>query len=318
MANEKQIVGRLETVPIRQAFKGEARDFTTWLESHIEALSDRVGVALSNPQREVDAGDFAVDLVCEDSDGRPVIIENQLEKTNHDHLGKLLTYLVNRDASTAIWIATEPRPEHQKVVDWLNESTPADIAFYLVKVEAVRVGDSPLAPLFTVVSRPDEKAKEMGEKKKEWAERHYKRLDFWKSLLAKALGKTRLFSAISPSRYHWIGAGAGKSGVTFNFAILNKKAQVELYIDHDRETGKGNKAIFDSLHAEQAAIEKDFGEPLSWERLDDGTRACRIAKYFNDGGLAKPDTWPGLQDEMINAMIRLERALKKRLERVQA
>lgn len=313
MANEKQMVGHLKTVPIRQAFKGEARDFTTWLEVHIEALAERIDVVLSNPQREVDAGDFAVDLVCEDGEGRPVIIEKQLEKTNHDHLGKLLTYLVNRDASTAIWIATEPRPEHQKVVDWLNESTPANISFYLVKVEAVRVDDSRLAPLFTVVSRPDEKAKEIGEKKKEWADRHYKRMDFWKSLLTKCGEKTRLFSAISPSRYHWIGIGAGKSGVTFNFTVLNKRASVELYIDHDRETGKGNKAIFDALQADKSGIEKDFGEPLSWERLDNGTRACRIAKVFNDGGLMKPETWSSLQDIMIDAMIRLDRSLRKRL-----
>lgn len=313
MANDKQIVGRLETVPIRQAFRGEARDFTTWMEAHIEALADRIGIALSNPQREVDAGDFAVDLVCEDSEGRPVIIENQLEKTNHDHLGKLLTYLVNRDASTAIWITTEPRPEHQKVIDWLNESTPADISFYLVKVEAVRVGDSPLAPLFTVVSRPDEKAKEIGEKKKEWADRHYKRLDFWKSLLTKCAEKTRLFSAISPSRYHYIGTGAGRSGVSFTFVILNKQGSVELYIDHDHETGKKNKAIFDALLADKIAIEKDFGGPLFWERLDD-RRACRISKIFKEGGLIKPETWPSLQDAMIDGMIKFEKALRGRLE----
>ncbi|HRS00819.1 MAG TPA: DUF4268 domain-containing protein, partial [Candidatus Sumerlaeia bacterium] len=104
---------------------------------------------LSVVQREKEVGEFNVDLLCEDNDGHYVIIENQLERTDHDHLGKLLTYLVNLEASMAIWITSAPRPEHQKVIDWLNESTGENISFYLVKVEATKIGDSPYAPLFT-------------------------------------------------------------------------------------------------------------------------------------------------------------------------
>ncbi len=121
MTEGRELIGRLEIEPIRKVFRKEAQHFTTWLESHIETLSERVGIELSLVQREKTVGDFTVDLLCEDPDGRPVIIENQLERTDHDHLGKLLTYLVNLDASTAIWVTAEPRPAHQKVVDWLNE-----------------------------------------------------------------------------------------------------------------------------------------------------------------------------------------------------
>jgi len=197
------MISRLEIVPIRNVFQKEAQHFTTWLESHIEALSERLGLQLTVVQREKQVGDFNVDLLCEDSNGRPVIIENQLERTDHDHLGKLLTYLVNLDASTAIWITTEPRLEHQKVIDWLNESTAADISFYLVKAEATRIGDSPFAPLFTVLSEPDKQTKEIGEKKKEWAERHVKRFEFWTGLIDRSKDKTKLFSNISPGRYSW-------------------------------------------------------------------------------------------------------------------
>ncbi|OPY13846.1 MAG: hypothetical protein A4E69_01464 [Syntrophus sp. PtaB.Bin138] len=109
-------IGKLEVVSVRKAFPHEALHFTKWLEAHIDALSKRLNISLSVEQREQSAGDFSIDLLCEDGDGKPVIIENQLEKTNHDHLGKLLTYLVNRSASTAIWITTEPRQEHQKVI----------------------------------------------------------------------------------------------------------------------------------------------------------------------------------------------------------
>lgn len=316
MGDTKELVGRLEMVPIRKVFHNEARDFTVWLETHIEALGDRVGIDLSSPQREKEVGDFTVDILCEDGDGHPVIVENQLEKTDHDHLGKFLTYLVNLDARTAIWVSTEPRAEHMKVINWLNESTSEDLAFYLVKVEATRIGESPYAPLFTVLAGPDKQVKRIGEKKKEWAERHHKRLEFWKSLLERCREQTKLFSNISPSRYHWIGTGAGKAGVTFNFAVLSENASVELYIDHDHDEGKKNKAIFDALHAQKDQIEKDYGGTLGWERLDE-KRACRIKQGFDDGGLSPTESWPELQDKMIDAMVRLDKALRRRLAKVQ-
>jgi hypothetical protein len=315
MESPKDLIGRLEMLPIRQVFPKEAQHFTTWLETHIEVLSERVGIPLTVIQREKEVGDFNVDLLCEDSDGKPVIIENQVERTDHDHLGKLLTYLVNLDASTAIWVTSEPRVEHQKVIDWLNESTPADIAFFLVKVEAVRIGQSPFAPLFTILAAPDRQTKEVGEKKKEWAERHTHRHEFWISLLDKCREKTKLFSNISPGRYHWLGTGAGKSGLSFNFVIVMDYGGIELYIDNDKDTGQKNKAIFDALYSEKVSIEREFGAELEWERLDD-KRASRIRKRFMVGGLATPDNWAALQDSMIDAMVRLEKALKPRLARI--
>ncbi len=305
-------ITRMEIVPLRKAFHNEPQNFTTWLETHIEALCDRIGMQLSVVQRENAVGDFNVDLLCEDENSRPVIVENQLERTNHDHLGKLLTYMVNLDAAAAIWITSEPRAEHQKVIEWLNESTPADIAFFLVRVEAIRIGDSPYAPLFTVLVAPDTQTKEIGEKKKEWAERHVNRLEFWTQLLDKAKAKTRLFSGISPGRYGWLGVGAGRSGITFNFVIWKDDGGVELYIDHDRDTGAGNKDIFDKLHSQKAAIEKDFGQELEWERLDD-KRASRIRKRIGFGGLAEPSSWSQLQDEMVATMLKLESALRPRM-----
>ncbi len=315
MTQEREVIPLLEFKPIRQLFKDEAQHFTTWLEQHLEVLSERLGIELNLVQREKAVGDFNVDLLCEDSADRPVIIENQLEKTDHDHLGKLLTYLVNLDARAAIWVTSEPRPEHQKVIDWLNENTAADLAFYLVKVEAVSIGQSPPAPLFTVLAGPSEQTKQLGEKKKEWADRHIRRMEFWKGLLDRSKEKTKLFANISPGRYNWLGTGAGRSGVTFNYTIVMDLATVELYIDHDHETGAKNKAIFDALAAQKEAIEREFGGPLEWERLDD-KRASRIRKRFTDGGLADPETWPRLQDEMIDAMIKLDRALRGRLAEV--
>jgi hypothetical protein len=130
--------------------------------------------------------------------------------------------------------------------------------------------------------------------------------------LDRSKEKTKLFANISPGRYYWLGTGAGKSGVTFNYVISTDGGGVELYIDHDHETGAGNKAIFDALAAQKADIEREFGGPLEWERLDD-KRASRIRKRFTNGGLYRPETWPTLQDEMIQAMVRLNDVLRGRL-----
>jgi hypothetical protein len=134
--------------------------------------------------------------------------------------------------------------------------------------------------------------------------------------LERSKDKTKLFANITPSRANWISTGAGRSGVTFNYVISMDWAASEFYIDHDHEAGVKNKAIFDRLAAQREEIEREVGGPLEWERLDD-KRASRIRKRFTAGGLSSPDTWPKLQDEMIDAMIRLDRALRNRLAKIE-
>ena len=308
-------ISKLEITPVRDAFRHEAHNFTYWLETNIDALSDRIGMQLTVLEREKSVGSFNVDLFCEDINGNYVIVENQLERTDHDHLGKVLTYLVNLDARVAVWVTPEVRPEHQRVIDWLNESTSADFAFYLVRVETVRIGDSPYAPLFTVLAAPDEQTKEIGETKKELADRHLHRREFWKGLLERSAGKTRLFSGIAPGTAYWLSTGSGKSGVTFNYLVLKDGAGIELYInttDHER-----NKIIFDSLLQQKVEIESEFGDSLTWGRLDD-KRASRIRKIYGEyGNLKEPETWPVLQEMLIDKMILLDKTLRKRIANLQ-
>ena len=142
-------IGKLERVPLRQVWEHEAYDFTQWLQENIDVLNTALDLNLVNVDREQAAGSFSIDLVAEDEGGGTVIIENQLEKSNHDHLGKLITYLTGMGAKAAVWIVSDPRPEHVAAIAWLNEGSSA--AFYMVKVEAVRIGDSPAAPLFTLI-----------------------------------------------------------------------------------------------------------------------------------------------------------------------
>ena len=224
-----------------------------------------------------------------------------------------MTYLVNLEASAAIWVTGQPRREHQEVIEWLNEFSPKDISFYLVKVEAARIGRSPYAPLFTVVAAPDRQTKDVGKSKKDWAKRHFDRLKFWEGLLEKSKARTGLFSNISPGRQSWIATGAGKSGLKFSYVVNMDCGSIELFIDLGKGKDTKNKAIFDALYAQKDSIEKEFRGPLKWQRLDK-KRACRIiSKWTREGGLASPGKWPNLQEWMIDAMIRFERAIRPRL-----
>ena len=309
-------IGQIQIEPIRTAFPKEASHLTTWLEQHIDVLGERIGVKLNVVQREAKVGSFNVDLLCEDGDSNAVVVENQLEATDHDHLGKLLTYLVNLDAATAIWVTSEARPEHSKVVDWLNESTPANMSFYLVRAEAVRIDNSALAPLFTVVSGPSEQIKVQGDEKKDWAERNYRRVEFWKGLLEKSRSRTPLFANISPGPNHWIQTGVGKGGINLSYLVLRESAALELYIDCDQQpSGAQNKKILDALFEQRVEIEVEYGRPLEWMRLDD-KRASKIRSIIPDGGLSTPESWGQLQDRMISAMILFEQALVPRLKKL--
>lgn len=299
----------MEKVDLREVWKNEARDFTSWLFDNIDILGDELNINVTPIEKEKNVGSFSADILAESEEGDPILIENQLQKTDHDHLGKLLTYVSNLEAKKAIWISKEPRSEHERAIEWLNELT-SDVDFYLVKIEAYKIGDSDPAPKFTVIAGPTESGKVVGSEKKELAERHKKRLDFWQSLLEKSKVKTSLFSNITSSISSFISTGAGKSGLSYDYNITYKHGTVELYIDRGKELEEENKKIFDKFYEHKDEIEKIFGGKLNWQRLDN-RRASRICKLYNNVGLNEKEKWDKLQNEMIDDMIKLEKAFKK-------
>lgn len=305
MAVMSASISKIKQVSLRELWKDEARDFTGWLEKNIDYLNEQVGLGITVIEREKKVGDFFVDLVGENENGL-VVIENQLERTDHDHFGKILTYLSMIGAKTAIWITGAPREEHVKAVEWLNEVTPADYAFYLIKLGAVRIDDSPAAPLFSVEVGRSQAVKEAGKEKRELAERHYERKDFWASLLERAKDKTDLFNNISPRFDAWIGIGGGRAGIAFNFTILKNEAGCEIYLDRGKDSDKLNKERFDELQKHKAEIEEKFGGELEWQRLDN-RRASRIKISFKGLGLLDKERWPELQDKMIETMVRMKK-----------
>jgi hypothetical protein len=307
-------IGKLERVHLREVWKHEALDFTQWLEENIDTLNTVLGLNLINVDREKAAGDFSVDLVAEDENGATVIIENQLEKSNHDHLGKLITYLTAMSAKAAIWIVSDPRPEHVAAITWLNEANAVD--FYMVKVEAVKIGDSPAAPLFTLIVGPSEEAKTVGIAKKEIAERYHIRKRWWSTLIERSGGITKLHAHITAGVASWISVSSGLRGVNFNYVVWQDECAAEVYIDRGKNGEDENESIYDQLLANKDAIESAFGNSLIWERLE-GKRACRIRFLSKEGGYRSPENqWGAIQDNVIRAMDRLEKAIRPFLSKI--
>lgn len=303
-------IGKLQRVSLREVWKHEAYDFTQWLQENIDVLNTALGLNLINVDREQSAGSFSIDLVAEDEGGSRVIIENQLEKSNHDHLGKLITYLTAMSARVAIWIVSEPRPEHVAAIAWLNESTDAD--FFLVKVEAVRIGESPAAPLLTVIVGPSEE-NSVRSQKKELAERYDIRHNWWIRLVAQPTAK--LHAHITPGPYSWIGTTSGVRGLNLNYVVTQDDSSAELYIDRGKDSEAENKSIFDQLHSASAQINADVPHVISWERLDE-RRASRIRVTIPGGYRSDESQWDDIQLKLVAAMNALNAALQPHIKKL--
>ena len=298
-------IGKLKKVPLREVWQHEAADFTTWLEENYEVLNDVLDFTLTGWEREQPVGDFSVDLVGEDEDGNTVVIENQLEPSNHRHLGQLLTYLAMLDAKAAVWIVAQARSEHAKVIGWLNEATTTP--FYLIQLEAVQIEKSEPAPLLTKIVGPSEATRAAGSTKRSRSERHERRYRFWQMLLEEAKKTTTIHARISPSSSDSIAAAAGVPGLAWKYYLRDKETQVGLRIDGPDPDE--NFKLVDRLSVHKNEIESVFGEPLIWDRKA-GRRVCRILNRIDKGGWRDEEKWPEVIATTVDAMCRLEKAIR--------
>lgn len=288
----------MEFGALRDVWPHEAWDFTVWLQENIEALEERIGIGLCDAEREQACGSFSVDLVARDKFGHLVVIENQLQRTDHDHLGKLLTYMSMLEASTAIWVAADFRPEHIRAISWLNDSTPGN--FYLVKVEAVRIDGSIWAPLFTVLEQPSVDLKAASGLRSDNSNAEEERFDFWSGLIEMASAKSQFHARLKPRSYHFLKARSLKyQGVYFEYVLNQSQAWVGLYLDKGKTY---NEAVFDELFEQREAIERESGLIIKWDRLNHCS-ACRISTVFDEGikTMDRSD-WPRLQEGLVGAM----------------
>lgn len=304
-------IGRLTYVELRDVWKHEARDFTTWLQEHIDQLGDALDVTLQDASSEESVGDFNVDILAEDGEGRSFAIENQLESSDHRHLGQLVTYVSNLEADVAVWLVAEARPEHVQAVSWLNESSAAH--WYLVQANAVRVDDSSPAFLPLVVVRPSEEAREVGKRKKQEQAKRDLRREFWRGLLSAAKEKSDLHAGSSPRPGPYVDAASEVPGLQYIYWINKNDGRVELWIDRGPDSTEENRAIFNFLLENRDEIEEVFGDSLEWDEKT-GARSWSIRYRFDEAGYADKEAWPELQENMSDAMSRFEEALRPHLE----
>ena len=157
-------LGKLKEVDLRTVWANEQYDFSAWLaqEENINELGNTLNLSLTDIQTEKYVGSYRCDIICKDEiTGKNVLIENQLEPSNHDHLGKIITYASGLDASVVIWIVKNAREEHASAIEWLNKHTDDDLSFFLIEVHAYKIGDSKPAPLFKIIEQPNDFAKQI-------------------------------------------------------------------------------------------------------------------------------------------------------------
>lgn len=300
------MITKLNKVHIKDIWRTEDRDFTPWLVENIKLLNEDIGLSIQDPERESRLSNFIVDIVAEDGEGK-VIIENQFHNSDHDHLGKLITYVSNvENTKKAIWIVEEAKHDHKNAIEWLNENVKT-CAFYLVKIQVFKINDSSPAVKFDLISGPSESTRAMGRIKTEDSIREKSRYSFWKQLIEKLNNESNLFSNISPNKYSWIGTSSGMRGIGYNIAVRKASAQAEIYIDRGKGTEEINKEIFQELYDNKESIEEDFGAELIWEKLD-SSRACRISKKTNVGGWQDEENWGEIHSNLIEYIISFEKS----------
>lgn len=289
-------LGRIERVDPRTYWKNEAHDFTPWLRDNMDLLGEALGLELDlSVAIEVPVGSFSADLLATDlGSGALVLIENQLEPTDHGHLGQILTYASGLNTKIMIWIARQVRDEHRQALTWLNENTLEDVRFFGIEVELVRIGESAIAPNVKVVVAPNEWQKSgAAARTGQTTDRQLRYKEFWASLIAAIHGRDPNFTwsnADKAPKQNWCSFSAGRSGFGDNAVFgwegsgVGNVVRAELYIDMgDKER---NERAFDLLESNRTEIEAEFGEPLLWTRRDD-IKACRIY-VVRPGGIEDP------------------------------
>ena len=276
--------GKIEKLNLRDIWPMEAKDFTPWLEDNINALGEALGMELEIKESEAAVGNFSLDLLVKDfGTGHTVIIENQLTQTDHDHLGKLLTYAAGYSASVVVWVADVIRDEHRQTLEWLNQRTDEETQFFGVVIEVFKIDNSKPAYSFKPVVSPSEWQKSKKRQisgnvsAKGEAYRNY-----FQSLIDELREEYRFTNAKIGQPQNWYEFSTGISGIRFSVSFAQGgKARTEIYIDVGE--GEKNKALFDWLYEQREAVHLKFGKDLTWERLDD-KRASRIAIY-RDGSI---------------------------------
>ncbi len=302
-------LGKIKEVDIREVWKHEQYDFSKWLasEENISELGDTLNLSLTDVQTEQFVGSYRCDIICKDDvTGKSVLIENQLEQTNHDHLGKIITYASGLNASVVVWIVAEAREEHASAIEWLNKHTDDDVAFFLIEIHAYKIGDSDPAPMFKIIEQPNDFARSVkaAATKGELSDAQIKRQEFWTQFNDVLDSRGKPFNKRKATTDHWYAIGIGSSRCYISIDLVNKQhmMRVGFWIPNDKE-------LFDSLLANKDAIEQSIGQKLDWDRLE-GKKACVICATIPGLNFNKQDNYPELMNKAIDMVLAFRAAFK--------
>lgn len=293
----------MSAVKLREAWETEAGDFTPWLaaEENVTLLGDTIGIDLEVEAQEKSVGPFRADILCKDTaNDQWVLIENQLERTDHTHLGQLITYAAGLNTVTIVWIADHFTDEHRAALDWLNEVTGEDIRFFGLEVELWRIGDSAIAPKFNVVSSPNNWTKSVAQgartaQKQTLTPAKELQVEFWTAFRDFVIHNEASFKPTKPLPQHWMNMSIGRSGFKLTAIASLFDSESESYDQHEIRAqlelyGENAKVYFAQLEVIKEQIEKEIGEPLIWYNPEE-KRACRI--YLRTPvDLYQKDQWP--------------------------
>lgn len=298
---------KIKEVDIRKVWAHEQYDFSKWLaaEENIKELGDTLNLALTDVETEKFVGSYRCDIICKDElTGKSVLIENQLEQTNHDHLGKIITYASGLDASVVVWIVAEARQEHASAIEWLNKHTDDDLAFFLIEVHAYTIGESDPAPMFRIIEQPNDFARSVKAvaRQGELSDAQIKRQEFWTMFNDVIDQRGKPFNKRKATTDHWYEVAVGSSQCHISIDLVNKehKIRVGLWITD-------NKDMFDNMKAHQAEIEGAIGFPLEWDRLDN-KKASVICANIPGLDFRRQENYPELMNKAIDMVLAEKKA----------
>lgn len=308
-------LGKLVKIDPREQWKDEAKEFTPWLarSENVAILGEALDIDLEVVAQERNVGPFRADILCKDTtDDHWVLIENQLEATDHKHLGQLLTYAAGLDAVTIVWIARRFTEEHKSALDWLNRATNASINFFGLEVELWRIDESAPAPKFNLISKPDDWVRTVRQStgdSGQITDTKKLQLDFWTAFRAYLKDAGSRLHTQKPLPQHWTNISIGRSGFHLVATANTKDKKLEVYLCL---TGPVAKENFRRLQSQQAAIDKSFGPGLNWRELPDN-KESQIRIAF-PGDVADRANWLALNGRLREIVENFQKTFSQRIK----
>jgi len=322
MTNKANDLGRLEKVELRDIWTNEAVDFTPWLaeEENLGLLGDTIGLELELEAKEKEVGPFQADILCKDTaTSQWVVIENQLERTDHKHLGQLLTYAAGLKAVTIVWIAEKFTEEHRATLDWLNEITDNQFNFFGLEVELWRIGSSPVAPKFNMACKPNDWSKVIRGPHPSLTESKQLQLDFWTDFHIYVKDRGSKIKPTKPLPQHWMSIAIGRSGFQLSAIAAFFDSVAKSFDNHELRAefviaNANSKDHFKTLEGMKAQVEAELGEELTWHNPLD-KQMCRIyVRQLAD--LKDRERWPEYHAWLLQKLEALHRTFAQRVKQL--